>query len=159
MADFRKPLATRVAQAVGVGVVAGGWLLGSATLAWADNPPSGPGDPACITQPTDAICQGGPYAPPAPPPPPALPTSPFDPICATMPADAACAGGPYAPPPPPPPPPPMDSGMGGMDAMGGMGGLDAPHIPTAPMHPLGGGLSDHPIAMHMAGMGGMPGHV
>lgn len=164
MAEYRNPWATRMVTTFGVGALAGGVLLGCAAIASADNPPTGPGDPACISQPTDPVCQGGPYAPPAPPPPPALPTSPFDPICATMPGDGACAGGPYAPP-PPPPPPPMDAGIGGMDPMGGMGamgamgGLDGPHIPTAPMHPFGGGLSDHPIGMHMAGMGGMPGHI
>ncbi|MDO3639495.1 hypothetical protein Q2100_27380, partial [Mycolicibacterium sp. KC 300] len=48
--------------------------------------PTGPADIACISQPTNPICAGGPYAPPTPPPPPPPPGAP--------------------PPPPPPPPPP-----------------------------------------------------
>lgn len=39
-------------------------------------PPTGPGDPACISQPADPVCQGGPYALPTPPqiaPPPPAP--------------------------------------------------------------------------------------
>jgi hypothetical protein len=162
MADYRGPRANRMAKTLGLGLLAGGLLLGAhAGIASADDSPTGPDDPLCATMPADAVCQGGPYAqpPPAPPPPPALPTSPFDPICATMPGDGACAGGPYAPPPPPPPTDPLFGGMDGphipTDPMGGMGGLDGPHIPTAPMHPFGG-MSDHPMGM---GMAGMPGHI
>lgn len=66
--------------------------------------PTGPDDPACMTMPTVAQCQGGPYALPtaAPPPaaPPAPPTGPLDPGCMSNPADAACMGSPYLPPPP-----------------------------------------------------------
>jgi hypothetical protein len=152
MADYRNLWAT----ALGVAVLAGGALLGAhAGIASADDSPTGPDDPLCATMPADAVCQGGPFAPPAPapPPPPALPTSAFDPVCATMPGDGVCAGGPYAP----PPPPPMDSGLG---AMGGPG---APDIPTAPIHPFGG-MPEHPFMGHPMmgmhpGMGmGMPGH-
>jgi hypothetical protein len=110
------------------------FALTTAPVAGADPDPSmptGPLDPRCVQFPTDAVCQGGPYAlplPPAAPPPPAVPTGPLDPQCMQMPADAACVGSPYVPqPPPPPPPPPM---------------------PMEP--PMGGGMSEMP---------GMPGHI
>jgi hypothetical protein len=92
--------------------------------------PTGPLDPRCQQYPTDAVCQGGPYAlppPPPPPPAPAFPTGPLDPQCMQMPADAACVGSPYVPQPPPAPPvepvePHMDSGMPAMPAMPTMPG-------------------------------------
>lgn len=41
--------------------------------------PTGPLDPRCAQFPTDAVCQGGPYALPSPPPPPAPPVVPIPP--------------------------------------------------------------------------------
>lgn len=64
--------------------------------------PTGPLDPRCQQFPTDAVCQGGPYALPSPPP---LPTGPLDPQCMQMPGDAACMGSPFVPQSPPPAPP------------------------------------------------------
>lgn len=71
--------------------------------------PTGPADPECLTQPLDAVCAGGPYAPPSPasPPPGAPPTGPGDTACISQPANPICAGGPYALPTPPPASPPV----------------------------------------------------
>ncbi|RZT14274.1 hypothetical protein EV589_4993 [Mycobacterium sp. BK558] len=106
----RSSWAVRGALLLGLAGVAVGGGVG---VAAAQDVPTGPNDPACVTMPTVAQCQGGPYALPTPaPPPPALPaspTGPLDPSCMSNPADAACMGSPYLPPPPPaaPPPPAM----------------------------------------------------
>ena len=91
---------------------------GGVGVAAAQGVPTGPNDPACVTMPTVAQCQGGPYALPTPAPPsapPGPPTGPLDPSCMSNPADAACMGSPYLPPAPPViAPPPMIPAATGM---------------------------------------------
>ncbi len=116
-------------------------------------PPTGPDDPRCISQPTNPVCQGGPYAPP-PPQGASVITGPADPACVSQPANPICAGGPYALPtpplaPPPPPPPPMAPVA--PIAPPPMAPVAPP--PMAPVAPIA------PPPMAPMGMGGMPGDI
>src|SRR5690242_5546618 len=127
-------------------VIVGTGFGGTAAVANADDAPTGPDDPACISDPTDAVCMGGPWG---------LPTSSSSVGCAIDPGQGICQGGPYDPTPPPPPAPPL-AGM-----PGGIGGMDMAHPDIGAMHPDIGAM--HPdIGMHPGGMGmgmGGPGHI
>jgi hypothetical protein len=159
---------TRMAAAVALVGLA---MSGAAVRASADDSgaPTGPDDPRCIDQPSNAVCKGGPWDdsanPPPPPPNSGIPTGPGDPACISQPANPICAGGPYAlpsPPPPPPPPPAMGDGMpADIDAMhpdiGAMHpDIGAVHPDIGAMHPDIGAGGIHPGGM---GGAGMPGHI
>jgi hypothetical protein len=119
-------------------------FAGAVVPASADNAPTGPDDPACIADPTDAVCMGGPWG---------LPTSPSSVGCAIDPGQGICQGGPYDPAVAPPPPPPPTDPFGGMP-----GDIGAMHPDIGAMHPDIGALHPDIGAMH-PGMGGMPGHI
>jgi|GEM_PF-2286153 len=139
-------------KTLAAGVFVAGVMIAVAGQASAQDAPTGPGDPRCAAQPTDPVCQGGPYPPPPPPgSPDTPPTGPLDPACGTDPSSAACTGSPYLPPAPPAPPPPP---------------LAAPPIAAAPIAPIGAPFDTFTLgphiddmmpmddtAMHMAEMG------